>query len=328
MARLLDVSTPRGPRPQSGIVEPSVNLPVTPASEAEPQIVDFPAEEADSGIPFIEVGGPVVARSSIKQAPSRAAIPAIIPLSRPSAGKQPVAESRATVPASESPTYFRITFQPLPFPHAPGGAVAERVGRELVTYHRPDHAISAEYRVLAQEIDRQLAGATGKALLFTSTRPAAGTTSVLLNLAVTLSAEAPVVVVDANFTRPAVALRLGLAPAPGLREVLARTAPLAWGVQDAGVPNLHVLANGGRAGEPVLDVWPLALDQLRKRFDWILIDSGEWGGRPEMPALAATATATYLVLGQAELDVPEWNDLLTEIPHHGGQLRGYVLTRK
>ena len=47
-----------------------------------------------------------------------------------------------------------------------------------------------------------------------------------------------------------------------------------------------------------------------------------------MPVLAATATATYLVLGQTELDVPEWNDLLTEIPQRGAQLRGYILTRK
>jgi len=314
MARILDASSPRGPRPPKGRSEPPAVSPIADAS----------SPEDDSDVPFIEVGGPVVARSGLKQAPNRSPIPAILPMPRPIA--RPMVEDSAPpqpiLPAADGATYFRISFQPLPFPHRPEGDIEERVSRELVTYHRPDHAISAEYRVLAQELDRQLAGAPGKALLFTSARPAAGTTSVLLNLAV------PVVVVDANFTRPAVAIRLGLAPAPGLREVLARTAPLAWGVQNAGVPNLHVLANGGRAGEPVLDVWPLALDQLRRRFDWILIDSGEWSGRPEMPVLAATATATYLVLGQTELDVPEWNDLLTEIPQRGAQLRGYILTRK
>ena len=50
--------------------------------------------------------------------------------------------------------------------------------------------------------------------------------------------------------------------------------------------------------------------------------------RPEWPALAGTATATYLVLRQADLEKPELNDLLTEVPRLGGRLRGYVLTQR
>ena len=44
--------------------------------------------------------------------------------------------------------------------------------------------------------------------------------------------------------------------------------------------------------------------------------------------LAGTATATYLVLRQADLEKPELNDLLTEVPRLGGRLRGYVLTQR
>ncbi|MFL5341763.1 MAG: hypothetical protein ACJ8F7_16585 [Gemmataceae bacterium] len=314
MARILDASTPRGSRPPKKGDAPPADLP--PEDE-------FSSDD-ESDVPFIEVGGP---RAVLKAVPGRLPVPSIIPLPRPAARPEPVV-APAAEPAEDAFAYFRIWFQPLPFPTAPKGSPAERIARELVAVHRPDHAISGEYRNLAHELEQQLAGVSGKALLFTAAKPGAGTTSVLLNLAATLAATAPVVVVDANFARPAVANRLGVAPTPGLREVLARTAPLAWGVQNAGVPNLNVLAHGNRAGEPALDVWPLALDQLRRRFDWVLIDSADWPARPEMPALAATATATYLVLSQAELEQPEWNDLLTEIPRHGAQLRGYILTQK
>jgi Mrp family chromosome partitioning ATPase len=152
---------------------------------------------------------------------------------------------------------------------------------------------------------------------------------VLLNLAITRARRdaGKVVVVDANFDRPAVAQRLGCAAAPGLREVLARTVPLAWGLQESGQMNLSVLSAGNLPGEPAMDLWPLVLDQLRHRFDLVLIDAAECQ-RPEWPAVAGTATATYLVLRQADLEKPELNDMLVEVPRLGGRLRGYVLTQR
>jgi Mrp family chromosome partitioning ATPase len=302
----------------------SARTPVTPQSrppaEIEPSLRDDEAEAND--VPFIEVGIP--ATRATKTSGPRLPIPAIIPLSRPTP------RLPDPPPAQAEPTFFHVSFQPLPFPTAPAGAPDQRFAPELVAYHYPDHAASEQYRTFARELEAQLGDDPGKALLFSAAHPQAGTTSVLLNLAITLAkrGDCRVIVVDAQFARPACAARLGGAPLPGLREVLARTVPLVWALQETGLPQLHLLANGQPTREPIMDVWPLVLDQLRQRSDWILIDSPDWGSRPELPALAATCPATYLVLRPDDLLGSTVNDLLSEIPRHGGQLRGYVLAQK
>src|SRR5437868_2275479 len=81
---------------------------------------------------------------------------------------------------------------------------------------RPAHAAGRHYRELADALRRQSNGPGPSALLFTATGPTAGTTTIVLNLAVTLAREAGsrVVVVDANLARPGVAGRLSLLPEP------------------------------------------------------------------------------------------------------------------
>jgi Mrp family chromosome partitioning ATPase len=312
MARILDVLHPPDAKRDAEPVK---------ALRAEPE----PREDAfgdDNGVPFIEVGGPTI-KSQLKPSRNLAPSPTIIPLPRT------VLEQPPRVAASDELALFRISFQPLPFPDRADGAPEARFARELVAFHQPEHEVSEQYRRLLMDIETQVGADAGKALLFTSALAGAGTTSVLLNLALTRARRdaGKIVVVDANLDRPAVAARLGAAPAPGLREVLARTVPLAWGLQETGQTNLTVLTAGTHAGETAMDLWPLVLDQLRHRFDLVLIDAAECH-RPEWSALAGTATATYLVLRQADLEKPELNDLLTEVPRLGGRLRGYVLTQR
>jgi Mrp family chromosome partitioning ATPase len=314
MARILEMLHPPEPRRER---DPE---PVVPLRTGPPAVDE--ALDDDNGVPFIEVGGPVT-KSQIKTARSLASSPTIIPLPRALHAEPP------RVAPSDELALFHISFQPLPFPDRADGPPEGRFARELVAYHQPQHETSEQYRRLLSDIEAQVGADAGKVLLFTSALAGAGTTSVLLNVALTRARQdtGKVVVVDANLERPAVAQRLGAAPAPGLREVLARTVPLAWGLQETGQANLTVLTAGALAGATTMDLWPLVLDQLRHRFDLVLIDAAECH-RPEWPALAGTATATYLVLRQADLEKPELNDLLTEVPRLGGRLRGYVLTQR
>ncbi len=314
MARILDVLQPPEPRREREVDAIKPLRPEPPASDH--------ALDDDNGVPFIEVGGPTL-KSQLKTVRSVSASPTIIPLPRA------VQPEPLRVAASDELALFRISFQPLPFPDRADGAPEGRFARELVAYHQPEHEVSEQYRRLLADLEAQVSPDAGKALLFTSAIAGAGTTSVLLNLAVTRARRdsGKVVVVDANLDRPAAAHRLGVAFAPGLREVLARTVPLAWGLQETGQANLTVLTAGTLGGDAAMDLWPLVLDQLRHRFDLVLIDAAECH-RPEWPALAGTATATYLVLRQADIEKPELNELLSEVPRLGGRLRGYVLTQR
>src|SRR5439155_12420010 len=134
------------------------------------------------------------------------------------------------------PSLFTIRFQPVHAGRRPGRGF----GPELIAYHQPEHPISVQYRSLAAEIIAQLPGSRPRVLLFTAAGTCAGTTTVILNLAVTLARreETCVTLVDANFARPSVAPRLGLPAAPGLGEALARQTPLTWCLQETPQPNL------------------------------------------------------------------------------------------
>ena len=180
----------------------------------------------------------------------------------------------------------------------------------------------------------QLPAVRIQVLLFTAPTPEVGTTTVLLNVAISCARQGQhrVAVLDANCHRPALAARLGLPTVPGLREVLAGTISLARALQETGQDNLLALTAGDVAAasdcrfsrEAVRSV----LKQLRDRFELVLVDAPCWNSHPDLIALGAACDAVYLVLEAAQAEKPETAQLLQVIPHQGSQLRGCILTQR
>jgi Mrp family chromosome partitioning ATPase len=275
----------------------------------------------NDSVPFIEIGGPETRSKTPPEHPGR---PAIIPMSR--AEFKPV---EIPIPAGTTANYYRVSFQPLPGRAWSNVPQDKRLPRELVAFHEPHHAVSQQYQAILHSMDQQLAGVHSRIVLFSALRPGAGTTSVLLNLAITCAKQGQrVLAADASFVHPGIAERLGIVAAPGLREALARTMPPLWSIQETVEPNLYALAAGQSPVEPPLDLLPGLLDQLRQRFDWIFLDGGEWVQRPEKRALLSAATAAYLVLTPSDLESPVADGMLGEISAHGGNLQGYVLVHR
>ncbi len=270
--------------------------------------------------PFVEIGGPggpVFSAASPKPEPARSFPRIAAPAAPPAVVVDPSGTAFLSV-------HFHDTA-----PRVAGRTSGPDEG--LVALHFPDHPVSDEYRTLRDEITKQLPDATSRAITFTAASPEAGTTTVLLNLALTLARDGQrVLVVDANFTRPGVANKLALRPAPGLAEVLGHHLPLPWALQPTPVPSLQVLAAGaatdGTANAVGRDL-PKLVAQLRQWFDWVLIDAGVWGVVPERDATCSAADAVYLVTREPDADCPEFSGLKTWVKQLGGSLRGYVTTR-
>jgi Mrp family chromosome partitioning ATPase len=207
------------------------------------------------------------------------------------------------------------------------------VAADVIAYHEPEHPVVGEYRLVRDEARRQLVEQGPRVLVFTAARPAAGTTTVILNLAVALTEDGParVLVVDANFDRPAAAGRLGASAVSGLAEALAQTIPLAWAVQPTVVPKLHVLACGvptdGTAQAMNRDL-PRLLTQLRQWFDWVLVDAGVWGDVLGAEVLGPASDAVYLVTRDEHQERSDFLELRSAIAAVGGNPRGYVTTRR
>ena len=310
MARILDVYRKQEARPRRASDDSAARvLRVEPTGDA--------GDEENSDVPFIEVGAPsgrIISKGL--QAP---ASPMILPLQRPAPGILAEPQPIVTQPA---PVYFHISFQTLPTPKAPLLPAQRRFAPELVAFHAPDHPVAEQYRALIRELEKQLGPEQQKSLLFAATESGAGTTSVVLNLAITLARRGTrVIIVDANPIRPALAERLGLSAHPGLQELLTRTVPLAWAILESGLPNLRVIGNGKPAGDSSLAAWPALHDQLRRKAEWLLIDAGVWNDQANWPACSEICQASYLVVRPEDTSMEKF-------PQQSERLRGYVLVQK
>lgn len=128
-----------------------------------------------------------------------------------------------------------------------------------------------------------------KTLLVTSAIPGEGKSSVAANLAIVLAqAGWNVVLVIADFRRPAADEALGLARSPGLSEVLAGTRELASVIQQPS-RNLRTLSSGETPPNPSELLGSTAMEALLARLgecaDFIIIDT------PPLLAVADAAAA-------------------------------------
>src|ERR1700687_590378 len=115
--------------------------------------------EPDEAMPFVEVGGP------------RPAAPAQAPHLESSA-------PRATTLQPCSPR--SVVLQPAP---ALRGQAAQ-IAADLIAFHQPDHAVSSQYAAMLAQMTNESTTDGPPVLLLTGLAPGAGTTTVVLNLAV------------------------------------------------------------------------------------------------------------------------------------------------
>jgi Mrp family chromosome partitioning ATPase len=309
--------------------EPLEESPAPTLSWPRPEPTAPPQPSVDEAeVPFIEVGGP---RSKMEASPQVRAAGAKLE-KKPAVVQGPKLRPVGLPTLADSPTrIMSVIFRPLPAEASPLGPSLRRFAPELIASHRSEHPVSEQYRALTESISSQLPGGRPQVVLFTALEPEAGTTTVLLNAAITYARQGRlrVAVVEANLRRPALARRLGLPDAPGMRDLLAGTVTLSEALHETGQPNLLALTSGD-GGTPRLlsDALRPVLRQLRERFDLVLVDAPCWDGRPEMVALGSACDLVYLVLPETTADAEETEAWVRTIPQQGARLRGCILTQR
>ncbi len=309
-----------------------------PAPVRAPEKVQSIQLEApsDEYTPYIEVGGPEGVVTSMSRPVPRTVAPMPAPIAErvsfalPTPKSTPILAQPPMVAAESDARILSVTFHRLPklgLRLLPTG-----ISPDIIAYHQPDHAVSGEYRIVRDEIVNQFEEPGPRVTLFTSASGLAGTTTVMMNFAVSLTQEhgSRVLLVDANFARPGIARRLGASESPGLAEVLGQAIPLAWALQPTPLTNLHLLSTGTAtdATEDLLTSdLPKLLGQLRQWFDWVIVDAGVWNELPGNDATAAVTDAVYLVTRHDEIERLEFANLRADITNSAGPVRGYISTR-
>jgi Mrp family chromosome partitioning ATPase len=305
-----------------------------------------PASQDPETIPFIEVGGPnhamhgspgVLAqshpKSKVEDRRSKIETPGTIASSiihLQSSSNPP--SSISSAPSSPEASSLSLAFHPL-------GSLIETatglIAPDVAVYHQPDHPVSLEYRSAAAGIQQQLATGGTHVLLFTAVAPRAGTTTTVLNLALTWAKheKRKVLVIDVAEARAAVAAKMGLSNTPGLGDVLKGTVPFAQALQETKQAHCWIMAAGETpAGPNAAAPEPKAmrdlLRQARKQFDLILLDALPWNDESATIALASGADGVYLVVRQSETKTAKVDDIIRRIQRHDIFLGGCVITHR
>jgi Mrp family chromosome partitioning ATPase len=303
------------------------------ATEALSSAAPEPDAPSPAEVPFIEVGGPgkvMEASPEVLQA-GTGVPPTPVRSSKPQGLSGP---HTLPLPLARPPSTARWTVAlrtPAGVPPACVDPPSKRFATDLVAFHQPDHPAAIDYQSVLDGLAAQVVLGGSQVVLLTAATTGVGTTTVLLNLAITCASRGRrVAVVDANWRHPGLAARLGLSAGPGFQDVL-QGRPLARALQETGQENLVALCLANTelgaawyAGDRLRAV----LRQLRRHVEWVFVDSPSWDGGPEMAALGSACDAVYLVVRPAEIEAASVTDLARLIPFIGSYLGGYLVTQR
>lgn len=185
----------------------------------------------------------------------------------------------------------------------------EKVRRyaRLVAHFVPASTLSESYKALRTSLNFLCSENNLKSILFTSSSPGEGKTSIVVNLAITMAQIGQkVLLIDGDLRRPVISKLFGIEQIPGLTDVILGNyewhrvvrsiTDLMTGkmtiediMKTPGIDNLHIITSGTYSPNPAEIINSKAigefLNHAREEYDVILIDAP--------PVLAATDAALW-----------------------------------
>jgi polysaccharide biosynthesis transport protein len=147
----------------------------------------------------------------------------------------------------------------------------------------------------------------GQVVLVTGTAPQEGKTTTIVNLAKLLAGSGEkTIVLDCDLRRAQLHQRLELAREPGLTDVFVRHEDPDALIQTTRVPNLDALTAGPLPPNPpallARKSFGELLDHLRRRYEWILVDSPPLASVTDALLLARHADLAVMVVQHLKVD--------------------------
>jgi capsular exopolysaccharide synthesis family protein len=202
-------------------------------------------------------------------------------------------------------------------------------------FHRPsDPYYLREYERLATEISHARAESALRTIMVTSSQHGEGTSTVSVNLALTLAERGRlnVLLVDANFRRPALRQIFHADGTGGLAELVSKEAGWAAAVKETANANLHLVTVGRPAANPSqffeLERFGELLDEFRTRFDITIFDAPPILPYADALTLASKVDRVIVVVqaGRTRRDRVERGK--EELEKIGASIFGVVLNRE
>lgn len=198
----------------------------------------------------------------------------------------------------------------------------------LLALQEPEDPAMESLRSFRTALQFALVGSRNRIVVITGPAPGVGKSFIAANFAAILGAGGKrVALVDADLRRGGLNHRFGSRRSPGLSDVLLGT-PLDKVVQRQVAPGLDFIPTGTQAPQPADMLnspgMEALIDELKSRYDVVLIDSPPVLAAADAGILASRAGAVFLV---ARADVTTASELQATdkaIRHAGGDVKGVL----
>lgn len=182
-----------------------------------------------------------------------------------------------------------------------------KYGVGLVTYTNPTGQISEQFKTVRTNIQFSSVGRSLKSVLFTSSEPSEGKSTISNNMAVTWAGqETKVVLIDADLRRPTVHKSFGVSNRAGLTNYLSGNMSLKDIVQPTAIDNLEVISSGPIPPNPAELIGSerikILIHELEETYDLIVFDAPPVNTVTDAQLLAAQVGGTILVVPQGIAD--------------------------
>ena len=205
---------------------------------------------------------------------------------------------------------------------------------QLQVVMRPTSAVAEEFRAIRTNLSTRIdLDQEAAALLIASPTGGDGKTTVAANLAVVFGlAGRSVILVDADLRNPRQHLIFGIENEVGLTTVLnSPTADLDRVVQRTDQPNVSILPAGPIATNPSELLGSLrmrqVIEELRRRFEVVLLDSPPLLSVTDGTVLAGVATGSVLVLRPNKTQVEELGAAADALSQARRPIHGVILNQ-
>ena len=207
----------------------------------------------------------------------------------------------------------------------------ERRKEAAISFDTDNSAIAEAFRKLRTNLQFLAVDNPPRVIVVTSSMPSEGKTTTAINIALALAeSEHNVVLVGGDMRRPKLEDYLGLIKEVGFSTVLAGRASLDDTLQKTRFPRLTVLASGAIPPNPSELLGSLAakkvLDELRAKFDYVVIDSSPLIAVTDGAILAAGADGVLIMARFGETKREHLVHAVGSLEDVGARLLGAVFT--
>jgi receptor protein-tyrosine kinase len=200
-----------------------------------------------------------------------------------------------------------------------------------ISFDSENSSIAESFRKVRTNLQFLSVDNPPRVIVVTSSAPSEGKSTTAINLALSLAeADYTVVLVDGDLRRPTVSRYLDLVGAVGFSTVLSGAASLADVLQDTKFPRLTVLTSGANPPNPSELLGSMAakrtLDELRSRFDFVIVDSAPLLAVTDAAVLATHADGALLMSRFGETKREQLAHAVRSLRDAGATILGTVFT--